>query len=141
MNSQTIAIIVFTASIANYYYFVNNALAQIGSTPSTAPGSTPSTAPGSTPSTAPGSTPSTAPGSTPGTAPGSTPGTAPGSTIIELSPLIQSIRMHVNETVVALQNKNIQGAITHLKLINNQLADLSMINARGIINGTKSPVH
>ena len=101
MNSQTIAIIVFTASIANYYYFVNNALAQIGSTPST----------------------------------------APGSTIIELSPLIQSIRMHVNETVVALQNKNIQGAITHLKLIDNQLADLSMINARGIINGTKPPVH
>src|ERR671939_268699 len=125
MNSQTIAIIVFTASIANYYYFVNNALAQIGSTPSTAPGSTPSTDPGSTPSTAPGSTPST----------------APGSTIIELSPLIQSIRMHVNETVVALQNKNIQGAIAHLKLINNQLADLSMINARGIINGTKPPVH
>src|SRR5919202_613172 len=120
MNSQTIAIIVFTASIANYYYFVNNALAQTGSTPGTAPGSTPGTAPGSTP----------------GTAPGSTPGTAPGSTIIELSPLIQSIRMHVNETVVALQNKNIQGAITHLKLINNQLADLSMINARGIINGT-----
>jgi hypothetical protein len=49
--------------------------------------------------------------------------------------------MHVNETVVALQNKNIQGAITHLKLIDNQLADLSMINARGIINGTKPPVH
>jgi hypothetical protein len=48
--------------------------------------------------------------------------------------------MHVNETVVALQNKNIQGAITHLKLIDNQLADLSMINARGIINGTKPPV-
>ena len=101
MNSQIIVIIMFTASIANYYYFVNNALAQTGSTP----------------------------------------GTAPGSTIIELSPLIQSIRMHVNETVVALQNKNIQGAITHLKLINNQLADLSMINARGIINGTKPPVH
>ena len=109
MNSQIIVIIVFTASIANYYYFVDNALAQTGSTP--------------------------------GTAPGSTPGTAPGSTIIELSPLIQSIRMHVNETVVALQNKNIQGAIAHLKLINNQLADLSMINARGIINGTKPPVH
>jgi hypothetical protein len=105
MNSQTIAIIVFTASIANYYYFVNNAIAQTGSTPGTVPGST------------------------------------PGSTIIELSPLIQSIRMHVNETVVALQDKNIQGAITHLKLIDNQLADLSMISARGIINGTKAPVH
>ena len=84
MNSQT---------IANYYYFVNNALAQTGSTPST----------------------------------------APSSTIISTD--------SINNTVVALQNKNIQGAITHLKLIDNQLADLSMISVRGIINGTKPPVH
>jgi hypothetical protein len=75
--------------------------------------------------------------STPGTAP---PGSTPG-TIIELSPLIESVRMQVNETVVALQNNDIQGALMHLKLIDNQLAELIMINVRGITNGTKASVH
>jgi hypothetical protein len=97
-------ILVFSVSALNYYYFINNALAQ-----------------------------------TSGTAPSAAPGNSP-NTVIELSSLIQSLRMQVNETRLALQNNNIQGALMHLKLVDNQLAELSMINARGIINGTKASV-
>jgi hypothetical protein len=44
--------------------------------------------------------------------------------------------MQVNETQMALQSNDIQGVLMHLKLIDNQLAELSMINSKGIINGT-----
>jgi hypothetical protein len=57
-----------------------------------------------------------------------------GNTIIEISPLIQSARVQLNETCMALQS--CQWALVHLNLLDKQLTELGMANAKDIMNGT-----
>jgi hypothetical protein len=56
-----------------------------------------------------------------------------GNIIIEISPLIQAARVQLNETCMALQSG--QWALVHLNLLDKQLTELGMINARDR-NGT-----
>jgi len=51
-----------------------------------------------------------------------------GNTIIEISLLIQSGRVQLNETCMALQSG--QWALVHLNLLDKQLTELGMTNAR-----------
>jgi hypothetical protein len=57
-----------------------------------------------------------------------------GNTIIEISLLIQSARVQLNETCMALQSG--QWALVHLNLLDKQLTELGMTNSRDIMNGT-----
>jgi len=57
-----------------------------------------------------------------------------GNTIIEISLLIQSARVQLNETCMALQSG--QWVLVHLNLLDKQLTELGMTNARDIMNGT-----
>jgi hypothetical protein len=62
-----------------------------------------------------------------------------GNTIIEISLLIQSARVQLNETCMALQSG--QWALVHLNLLDKQLTELGMTNARHYEwNSTNNPL-
>ena len=58
-----------------------------------------------------------------------------GNTIIEISPLIQSARVQLNETRLVWHYRVAMGAV-HLNLLDKQLTELGMTNAKDIMNGT-----